>query len=81
MARFVKIHSSESFSSPIFGGKENHESWLSFWVPPDSLAGALPATLEAGLVREVTFGTMKEQMLIIEDPVFNRRSWKLYHFV
>ena len=77
----MKIHSSESFSSPIFGGKENHETWLSFWVPPDSLAGALPATLEAGLVREVTFGTMKEQMLIIEDPVFNRRSWKLYHFV
>ena len=24
--------------------------------------------LQAGLVREVTFGTMKEQMLIIEDP-------------
>ena len=77
----MKIHSSESFSSPLFRGKENHEKWPSFWVPPDSLAGALPATLEAGLVREVTFGTMKEQMLIIEDSVFPCRNWNLYHFV
>ena len=77
----MKIHSSESFSSPLFRGKENHKKWPSFWVPPDSLAGALPATLEAGLVREVTFGTMKEQMLIIEDPVFPCRNWNLYHFL
>ena len=39
-------------------------TFSAFFSLPESL---LSLEVEAGLVREVTFGTMKEQMLIIED--------------